>query len=209
MRLVIDTETTGLPDWKLPADHPSQPRIAALAMILMTDEGRVVDVHHQLVRPDGWDMPEEAGRVNGLTVELLAEHGRDMSRGLDRYDQYLDEFPGLILVGHHVRFDAKMIRGELRRAGREDRFEDSNIFCTMKASTDICKLPPTNKMMAAGRRGHKPPNLVEALRLLCGQDLPDAHDCLADALAARQLYVALMKRGVPLQQRAGAPGGAQ
>ena len=39
----FDTETTGLPDWKAPADAPGQPRIASVAIILCADDYRVVE----------------------------------------------------------------------------------------------------------------------------------------------------------------------
>ena len=191
MLLFADTETTGLPSWDLPADDPSQPRIAAIAMVLATDDGRVVDVHHQLVKPEGWSMPAEALRVNGLSDAILAEHGRPMGGALERFNQYLDLKP--TIVGHNIRFDAKLIRGELRRAGLPDRFDETKIGCTMKEATPICRLPPTDRMMASGRRGFKAPNLAEAIRHFFGERLPDAHDCLFDALACRRIWLAIQK----------------
>ncbi|MEY4951800.1 MAG: hypothetical protein RL299_224, partial [Pseudomonadota bacterium] len=41
--LVIDTETSGLFDFKKPADDPSQPRLASLAMIWADDDGNETD----------------------------------------------------------------------------------------------------------------------------------------------------------------------
>lgn len=179
MHLIIDTETTGLFDFKQPADAPGQPRIASIAMLLCNSAGRILDVRHQLVRPDGWEMPPEAGAVNGLSTDMLAEHGQPLSLALDWYSTCVAR--GVEVVAHNVVYDTKMLRGELRRARRPDLFEQTRIFCTMKSAQGPCGLG-------------KWPKLAEALRILCGEQLPDAHDAIIDAMACRRIWLALRER---------------
>ncbi|MCA1973665.1 MAG: 3'-5' exonuclease [Caenispirillum sp.] len=188
--LFFDTETTGLPDFGKPADDPAQPRIAAICMMLATPEGRTIDVHYQMVRPDGWTMPAEVTAINGLTTEMLETFGASIGFALNWFAEAMTWRP--VLVAHNASFDLKMLRGELRRAGLPDRYEDTDSFCTMKAATPLCRLPPTDRMMASGRKGWKSPNLAEALsHFFAGERLPDAHDCLYDTMACRRVFLAI------------------
>nr|WP_299241463.1 hypothetical protein [uncultured Halomonas sp.] len=38
--LFFDTETTGLPDWKVPSDSEHQPHLVQLAAVLADDDAR-------------------------------------------------------------------------------------------------------------------------------------------------------------------------
>ncbi|MGT2505723.1 hypothetical protein [Cupriavidus basilensis] len=73
-------------------------------------------------------------------------------------------------VAHNESFDARMIRIEMMRmldhdAPIHDQWKATPAFCTQSKSTKIINLPPTEKMLAAGRRTPKSPNLGEASTL--------------------------------------------
>lgn len=174
--LVIDTETTGVPDFKAPADHPDQPRLAAVCMVLCAGNGRPVDMHYQLVCPDGWHMPPEAGAINKLTDAYLQDEGKPVLAALDRFERFL-RHGRPILVAHSVTFDSKIMRGELRRAGMPDLFAETDKFCTMQAARKII--------------GGSIPSLATAMRHFLGRDPSDAHCCLSDAMDCRELYLEL------------------
>lgn len=138
---VIDTETNGLFRFKdangvpVPADDPSQPRLAHLGIILVDEhlvEERAIDLY---VRPDGWVMTAEAGATNGLTTEFLMENGAPIADVLDQYVRVIDA--GYVVVAFNAQFDCKQMRGELRRAGMDDRFERTPNICTMRASMSL------------------------------------------------------------------------
>lgn len=156
--LIIDTETTGLHNYSLPADDPSQPRLAHLAMIWADDDLRELDRQDIYVRPNGWSMPQgpkSAGSVNGLTDEFLLANGVDVGVALDAYTEEVDR--GLVVVAYNAQYDCKVMRGELRRAGWPDRFETTKNICVMRPLTGICRIPKP------GGKGLKFPNLTEAL----------------------------------------------
>lgn len=185
-KIFVDTETTGLLDFKLPADDPAQPRMASITLILDAPCGRTVNIFHSYVRPDGWSMPQgpgSAGAVNGLTDDFLTAHGKPIVDVLDIWNAWLSEHDPLV-VAHNTTFDMKVIRGEQRRAGLPDRFEDVEPFCTMKRSTAICRVP--------GPRGLKWPNLGEAHKHFFGFVAPGAHGSLSDAWACRSIFYALL-----------------
>lgn len=202
--LVLDTETTGLADYKLPADHPQQPRIASIALLLCAPCGRIVSTHFALIKPDGWTMPTEpgsAGAVNGLTTEFLARHGRPIVTSLQVWNRMLDLGP--LVIAHNAKFDCKLVRGELRRAGMPDRFDATETYCTMRNATAVVRLPPTDKMLARGMdKMFKPPGLAECLRHFCDQEPSGAHDALHDALDCRRIYLALQAQASAPAQRA-------
>ena len=70
---VFDTETTGLPQFKLPSDHPSQPHLVDIAALLYNEVGELMESFEAIIRPDGWTIPDEAARVHGITTEMAMD----------------------------------------------------------------------------------------------------------------------------------------
>ena len=200
---VFDTEGTGLFVYKYPDDHPEpelrgkpypadapgQPRMCSLAIIYV-DENMEIERECQIfVRPDVNDYTMTAGaqKAHGLTVEFLNEHGVPVTEALNEYMSAVDN--GRIMVAHNSQHDMKQLRGELRRAGMQDRFEDSPNICTMRSMTNICKIPPRG-----GRGGYKWPALSEALLFIGSENLGD-HSAINDAKGALELLRYLKKTG--------------
>lgn len=185
--IVLDSEGTGLFDYKQPADADGQPRLASLTMIYVDADLNVEREYSVFIRPNGWQMTEGATKVNGLTDEFLNEHGIPAVEALNEYSSAIDN--GRIMVAHNSQHDAKQIRAELRRAGMDDRFERAPNICTMRAMTDICKIPPKGN-----RGGYKWPALSEALLFIGEEQLGD-HSAANDARGALALLRYLKKTG--------------
>lgn len=177
--LCIDTETTSLPDFSLPADAPGQPRVASLAMILCDDDLRPIAERYDLVRPDGWVMSSEALAVNGLTMEKLDAEGVPIAPVLDAYARYIDD--GAAVMAYGAQFDVKMLCGEMRRLGMDDRFATTRNLCVMRACTGVCKLPRANG------RGYKFPKLTEAYQHFFKRPFDFPHTALGDARACLEV----------------------
>jgi DNA polymerase III subunit epsilon len=177
--VVIDTETSGLFDFSKPADADGQPRLAHLAMITLDAELNEIAAADYFVKPDGWVMGDEAQRVNGLTMEFLAEKGLPISEVLAIYIEAIDK--GFVVVTFNAQFDTKVMRGELRRAGIDDRFERTPNICVMRALTDVCCIPKANG------RGFKFPKLSQAMAHF-GIEQRGAHSADGDARAALELF---------------------
>lgn len=193
MYLVLDTETTGLPKYDLPADHPDQPHIAAVAMIFVDAELKIEREYETLIRPDGWEMESDAMAVNGLTMERLEAEGIPILEALAIYAEAIDA--GRIVVAHNARFDVKMMRGELRRAKLDDRFDRTKNICTMRGCIGVVKAAPTNSMMAGGRKTFKMPKLAEAYEHFFKCPIEGAHSALVDARACFAIFRKLVKIG--------------
>src|ERR1700730_4702493 len=68
--LFYDTETSGLPQWSLPSEDPSQPHITQLAAELCDeDSGTVLAYMDFLIKPEGWTIPPELEALTGITNE--------------------------------------------------------------------------------------------------------------------------------------------
>lgn len=192
MILFYDTETTGLPDWKKPSDDPCQPHLVQLAALLIDPDTRTeraaIDL---LVAPDDWTIPEEISKIHGISTETARQSG--VSERVVT-DLFLDlQERANLEVAHNVSFDRRIMRIAMRRRmgmTREEieEIEKCPVFDTMKISSPIVNLPPTDRMLAAGFTKPKPPKLAECIRYFFNEELEDAHNALADVRATARLY---------------------
>lgn len=186
----IDTETGGLFDFTRPADAPGQPRLACLALLRCTPTWAITSREVFYVRPDGWEMTPEVVAINGLTTEFLTKHGRPIAEVLDAYEEAINE--GRAIAAFNAQFDTKVLRAELRRAGRPDRFEETPNVCLMRKTIGICRLPKKTGS------GYKFPKLAEAMRHF-KLPFPNQHTAGGDADAVVLLGRALMEIGIRLE----------
>lgn len=177
--VVLDTETSGLPmyteikDGKkvtVAADDPRQPYVAQACMVFMNAELEVLEVYDGYVKPDGWEMEPGAAAVNGLTTDFLHQKGIPIAEILDVYEAAIAA--GATVVAHNAQFDCKMMRGAFRRAGRDDLFEKTKQYCTMRGW--------------AAAQHVSWPKFAQLCKAL-GVDLSSAHTALGDATALAAL----------------------
>ena len=194
-----DTETTGLPNFRAGDDDPSQPRMCQIALILFelvgiapAIEAKELARYEGLVRPDGWEIGPDTTRVHGLTTELCRKLGEPIDQVLKLYAQCLSECDEV--VGFNPAFDERILRIERHRTGL-DRFPERPVLNLNPPCTELCRLAPTDAMMATGRKTWKSAKLREAVKVLLGRDHDRAHDAMADARANVDLVVYLANRG--------------
>lgn len=176
--VIIDTETSGLFDFSKPADADGQPRLAHLAMIFLDEEMVETGRSDILVRPDGWEISEEVSKINGLTTEYLAENGVPVLDAINAYAAAVDD--NHVVVAFNAQYDTKIMRGEMRRAEVDDRFERTPNICAMRALVDICQIPKKTG------RGFKFPKLSEACAHFEIVNEGE-HSALGDAAACAEL----------------------
>lgn len=181
-----DTETSGLMNFRLPADDPSQPRIVDIAGILCDEHGTELARFESLVKPDGWVMSEEVSAIHGITMEMANESGRPIAEVMTEFDALMAR--ATQSIAYNIVFDDKCARGDRRRMGRPDGFGTVKIFCCMRGATPLCKIPPTAKMSKAGFTKFKTPNLGEAVKILLERDHTGAHRAMVDVIATKEIY---------------------
>lgn len=195
LKLFFDTETTGLPDVKAPSESAHQPHIVQLAALLVDmDTRETIQSMDVIIRPDGWTIPDDVAAVHGITTEHAAEVGIPEHLAVS---MFMELWVGRARVAHNESFDARIVRIALMRFQSEDTadiWKSGPAECTARLATPICALPPTEKMKAAGRFHHKTPNLGEAYRHFTGKELENAHSAMADVMACRDVYFAILEQ---------------
>lgn len=190
MILCFDSETTGLPVWAKPGEDPCQPHLVELAAQLVTPGNALVEQLHAIVRPDGWTIPAEVAAIHGITNERAMDEGRPEAEVLQDFMDLAAQADDR--VAYNESFDARIIRIALSRflpaSFRERREHAPRPNCPAARCAKLLRLPPTAKMLAAGRRHFKTPNLGEVYQHLFGEPLAGAHGAMADCEAVRRVW---------------------
>ena len=185
MELFFDTETSGFINKNLSADHPEQAWIMQIAFIL-SDEGRIYTEFSSLVSSEGRLCHPAAQTIHGISVEDCKYGGMSENALFDIVDRAFSD-PGNLLIAHNYSFDIEMLSQYIERNDckiRADVLKQIPHFCTMKSSTNLCKLP--------GKFGkYKWPKLTELHKFLFDEDFEGAHDALADVRATRRCFYKL------------------
>lgn len=189
MKLIFDTETTGLALFNRPIDDPKQPRLVSLAAILVDDKLEIVDQLYCIVKPHKFVIPAEVSNIHGITTEQAMKEGSNVNDVIGSFGYLLEQADELI--GHNLKFDKHIMSVELVLSilgkGFEKKLNSLPSTCTMLTTTSICKLP--------GKRGLKWPKLEEAYTYCFGKTFKDAHNSKNDAMATLEVYKWLVEKG--------------
>ncbi len=183
--LAFDTETTGI----------NNPRLVKLGAVLIeiTDDGpREHSLVSLIVRPSGYEIPEEAARVHGISTEMALAVGVPLTVAISALTHLWANAE--LRVAHNLEFDDKVVDGAMYALGRASTLPRPPGVCTKELAAPVLNLPPTARMLAAGYDKPKPPSLAECYRFLFNEELPGAHGALADARACARVYLELRKR---------------
>lgn len=195
LAIFYDTETTGIPLFDQPSEDPMQPHIVQLAAAMVDlDSEKTLQTIDLIVRPDGWVIEPEMSAIHGITHEMAMDVGISEIKAIE---VLMDMVGQRVRIGHNEPFDARITRIAIKRYLHDDELADQwkagRSECTAKMATKIVNLPPTEKMLAAGRRQPKTPSLTEAYRHFFGKDFDNAHSAISDVLACRDVYFAMKK----------------
>jgi DNA polymerase-3 subunit epsilon len=191
--LFFDTETTGLPLWKEPSSHPDQPHIVDLACELWEISGEtpeLIETLDCLINP-GVPISAEVSAIHGITDEMVQADGIEPKDALKRFFALLDRAERV--AGHNVDFDIRLIRIAGYRHFAKEWTNPLPTFCTMRRTTNICKILKENPRT---RNDYKWPKLSEATRFFFNEELPDAHRAMPDVQASRRIFFHLMEKGL-------------
>ncbi len=185
--LFFDTETTGLPIWKEPSDHPDQPHVVDISCELWDDDTEVMLDRFDAIINIGVPIPADMTAIHGITDEMAMD-------GLSPVE-VLDRFLSLVkladvLAGHNISFDIRMMRIMAARHTGEKWEPMQPTFCTMRKSTNLVKAV---KPSARRPDDYKWPNLTETVRHFFDEEHSNAHRAAPDCEAARRVYFELRK----------------
>jgi len=186
--LFFDTETIGLPrNYKAPVtDSDNWPRLIQLSWIVTDTDGKSISEKNALIRPNGFKIPLDVSKLTGITTEKALNEGFDITEVLM---EFLSDFEKVnTIVGHNIDFDLNIVRAEFYRLKIKENLEAKPSVCTMKSSTDFCKLP--------GYYGYRFPKLQVLYKKLFGEEFNNAHNAASDVAATRRCFFELLKRGI-------------
>ena len=183
---VADTETTGI----VRKDYMSvdNPYLASLTLLIFdTEKQRVQASFNTMIQPDDWEMPPEAGAVNGLDTETLEHFGIPLKQALAVVASLIE--PTELFIAHNAPFDVKMLASAFYRSDlltELDALLSMEAYCTMRESKQI--------VQAKNVKGHlKMPKLTEAYEYFFDQVLDNAHSANADTVACLEIYLAIQQ----------------
>lgn len=204
--LAFDTETTGLPLFKDPSEHPDQPHIVQLAAVLVDlDTRRELASMDVIVKPDGWTIPSETAAIHGITQEHALDVGIPEAVAVE---MLLALWAQRTRIAHNEQFDARIVRIACMRHAPAfaDTWKAGRAECTQLLSTPILNLPPTENMKHAGFNRPKSANLGEAYEFFTGRKLENANSAMADTRACLEVFHAVksgLGRAVPVVEAVG------
>lgn len=211
--LIFDTETTGLPKHYKPAEedinnYPSLLQFAAQLVEFDLDDPLQINV---LYGCSFYVTPYREGKAVQIHPKAVETHGIDFNKANalgEDINTVLMVFLGLCnvadyIVCHNYTFDRNVMVSEFLRLGLPYKYRSkTKIFCTMKYSTNLLKLPGYK----AGQ--YKFPKLEELFKYLTESEMSEhynAHDagedvkatviCLASLLQQREEVLEWFKGG--------------
>ncbi|MGB0931330.1 MAG: 3'-5' exonuclease, partial [Chitinophagales bacterium] len=174
-------------NWKAPVTQVDNwPRLVQLAWAMYDLEGKCIAQNDQIIKPQGFRIPIGAARVHGISTEKAMAEGEDLMAVLTDFEQKVNL--STYLVAHNMSFDEKIMGSEFLRNGFRNSIATKDTICTMKASTDFCKIP--------GNYGYKWPKLEELYYQLFSESFEDAHNAAADIAATSRCFWELKRIGV-------------
>lgn len=190
--LIFDTETNGLMDYKRPADAPGQPRVAQFAALVTDAQGNITGSYTQYVKRDGWSMSPDTTAINGITDDMLDRDGIPIIHALDYYFNLIER--GFAVVAYGAQFDCKMMRSEARRAGIDDRFEQTNNICIMREARGFAK-SIGREIIKAGGSNKGWPKLTDLCNFLDVAPVGTAHGAVDDAATLHLCFRKMLELG--------------
>ena len=193
--IVFDTETTGF--------SPEKNEIVQLSYILYDTQTQTVvyatTQGDDIVNIKG-DIPPETTAVHGISKDMTLDK-RFIKEHIDQFIQYCTQAGKF--VGHNIKFDIKMITGQIKKIIKEfpqDKERYNNFlkgfdmvgkdlpeaaYCTMSESQGICaELKGTKKL--------KNEKLMEVHKLLFNQDVGgQLHNALVDISVTLRVFLKL------------------
>ncbi|MAY41712.1 MULTISPECIES: 3'-5' exonuclease [unclassified Neptuniibacter] len=178
--LFYDTETTGLPVWKEPSDSEAQPHLVQLGAVLANAETKeVISTLDVIIKPEGWEIPEEVSAIHGITTEHAQAVGVPEHLA---FEMLIAMAGDAERVAYNKTFDQRIIRIAAKRYSTEEVQEKWAVkddhHCSMRMAQSII--------------GGKNPKLIDAYQHFTGKDLENAHSAMADTLACMEVYWAVL-----------------
>lgn len=187
MIVAIDFETTGLIN-SASTDPHQQPGIVQIGLVVCDNLLEPVDKIDQFINPEIPNYKWEPGAIAAHKITF------EQVQSAPTLPEFFQELAGAFIgrqywVGYNNSFDKTILWYQLLRYGLERKFPwPPREIDVMKVADDFLGLE--------GKRGNKPPRLMEAYELLHGMKFAGWHNALADVEATLSCLRKLYKEGM-------------
>lgn len=177
LTLILDTETTGLPNWKRPRKERAQPVIVEIGAVIVDHHWAEVASFSAIVRPDDWVIEPGATEIHGITQEYAQRHGLSLRSVCAMLQQmvHLADAVG----SFNWPFDRALLETCYWRATRDLPTKVDFVESLGQRET-ICVMTESRKLMKP-YIGSKTPKLDEVFQHLVGRPRAGRHRALQDA----------------------------
>ena len=217
--LFFDCETTGLF-----INYEPLPRLVQLSWRLYDVEGGLIEQSTYIVKPEGFEIPEEATAIHGITTKEAIEKGKMIEEVLSLFGVVFRK--STCLVGHNIDYDLKILSVEKgiweditslnREKGvRVEKIIKDDIY--LKAGYMVKKIRDTYFLRhryvydtmkeltgyvgALKSNGYlKPPKLTELYEKVFGKEFSYAHNAEFDVKATADCFFKLLEDGVIIKK---------
>lgn len=135
--IVIDTETTGLPDYTKPCPWPKPVSIGVVLCSLVDEEMHIYLEKEWYITDWVDELTDNTAKFIKLDKECIRQQGVALQVFKDWLTAIMKEFSNIVFVAHNVKFD----RNVLKYAGI-DNIESYPWFCTMEYGSRIFRKYP-------------------------------------------------------------------
>lgn len=180
---VFDLETTGV--------DVETARIVTAFFGVLDAEGNVIEAHNWMVRPDGYEIPEEATAVHGVSTEQALKEGVEASFAIEDIIETITfwgpDVKGLPIAGHNLAYDFTVLDREAKRWGNSEAWWLEELVVLDSLVID--------KHIDPYRKGKR--TLITAAEHY-GVELSEeeAHGAQADAIASGRIIQAMLRQGL-------------
>ncbi len=129
MYLFFDTETTGL----------DNPKLVQLAYILSNEKGTIIEQNDFIVQPYGFQIPDEAVKIHGITNEIAKENGISLELALSKFSKVLEQ--AQYVVAHNLEFDMNVMLLAFNSIDVYNVFESKKQICTANDLKPLISFP--------------------------------------------------------------------
>jgi len=188
MHLFFDIETAGRPKkYKAPhTDIANWPRMTQIAWLAFDMDKKLKDHQTYIIKPDGFEIPDESANRNGISTEVAMEQGVPLEEVLEKFATAIR--PAKYLVAHNMNVHENVIAAEFFRKEMKHVLFDTERICTMQESTHFCKIPGTH-----GR--YKWPSQKELYMKLYKKIPQGLHNAALDVKVTANCFYTLVKIG--------------
>jgi DNA polymerase III epsilon subunit-like protein len=188
--MVVDTETTGLPERSAVGGLPhytdlnkyKNARMIQICWAIFDNDNKLEELQNVYIRPNGFKV--ENTKIHGITTEMCNKNGKNLHSVLTNFIQSIDKVK--YIVGHNISFDIHIICSELHRS------KFTNTIELLKCKQQICTMEKSIPLKVNGTL--KATKLIKLYKFLFNKEFDNQHNAKYDVLATAEVFSELVKR---------------